>query len=457
MKIGTNVIEFEAYAELTQFCEDFQMFGRLEFDRAVRDNNGHTLIEKHVPVRASQMTRLKELEGSYLQRFRVRITGELLARLRSHLAGRMFHRLPENTAGFTRVLRDAGSYNYRDLVESALRSRTLILVLYRASVLDPQFFAHVTGLGLLCLFIAVGVKPPVQYLRRHAFLAGLGADLALADSGAWRFPVIGGEQKRRVARTCAEFAKVFDLPEECLEAVAAHPADLEYERSDASEAAADESLPAQFAGAAFDALLDETEEEGAALPSLLDADEEDEAESNPPGEDEAEDAEAKSQQKEEPPEDGIAVPPYDGERSRRITDILRIARYVDDISRRRHNREQFAEDCVYYIAYYSGKGVFDRSIAHSIIATFHEYQREAARVEAIARVENECLHPPSAWAYPRPLDAAQMICRNKITECPLFISSWGIHVVQAMPAFGWLGAELPPGEYPKCKLGDKLK
>ena len=74
----------------------------------------------------------------------------------------------------------------------------------------------------------------------------------------------------------------------------------------------------------------------------------------------------------------------------------------------------------------------------------------------IAQIENQCLHPPSAWAYPKP-KASQVLCKNNHHTCPHYVSGWNISVISTQEAIGYIGTNLRPGSYPKCRLEKDLE
>ncbi|MBP7585385.1 MAG: HDIG domain-containing protein [Spirochaetes bacterium] len=73
----------------------------------------------------------------------------------------------------------------------------------------------------------------------------------------------------------------------------------------------------------------------------------------------------------------------------------------------------------------------------------------------VGRIERSCVYTDSAIAYPAPR-CTQVLCRNRIMECELVQASFPISVVQPTKYFGNRWGTLKAGEYPKCKLTDKL-
>ena len=107
-------------------------------------------------------------------------------------------------------------------------------------------------------------------------------------------------------------------------------------------------------------------------------------------------------------------------------------------------------------AYNVEKKNFDQEIANPMIDCFRQYEKVIKRIRKIAKIENLCIHPPSAWAYPKP-KAAQVLCKNNHHTCPHYVSGWNISVVSTQEAIGYIGTNLKPGSYPKCRLEKDLE
>ena len=139
-----------------------------------------------------------------------------------------------------------------------------------------------------------------------------------------------------------------------------------------------------------------------------------------------------------------------------LGESLRIAHFILETKKRIEDSDYFAEEMVYRISYNAGKGVFHDDLIRPIVRKFQEFELEARKMRRLAEIENRCIHPPSAWAYPKPR-AAQILCQNHVQSCPKMIRGWDIHVISPQQAFGWLGADLAAGEYAKCELEKLLQ
>ena len=439
-----EAIILENFGELEKFLTDFQLFGEVEFAAPVEDNHGKILIKDNIAFSANMFARLKDHEGNYKERFEVKITPGVARKIRGFL-GREITRsnLRRIEHDFVEQLLEDVGFSVIDLVTNSLQSRRLMMALFKVYFVDNEFFAHVSRLGLLSLALVTRM-PRLPLARRYGFLAGLTADLALVDSQAWRYPVISGPAKQKLALACARFASNFLEEDDVLDAIADHPIPetpwRDQPRSTGSPVSRPDPGERDLAG------------ESVMFSEILQIPLDGEGEA-PEGTEDGEEAAA------EP----AVLHTQEGEggdiaRSKLLTEALRIARYVDDIGKRfKNDPAAFAEEAIYLIAYLSGRGYFDEALSDRIIQVFQSYRAKAMRVRKIAGVEASCVHPPSAWAYPRPYNAAQILCQKRVYDCPHLVPNWSMHVVSAADVYGWLGAVLDPGEYPKCDLGRDLK
>ncbi len=444
MQVGETVV-LESFGELEGFARNADLFGDLEFARPVEDNHGKVLIKENIALNASLIARLKNHEGNYRELFEVKLTRPVITKLRLFL-GREIARANTRRVehDFVEQLLEDRSFSLADIVSNGLQEKRILLALLKVFFSDPPFFSHIARLGVLTLAVVLRANPGPN-LRRHAFLAGLCADLALVDSEAWKFPVISGPAKKSLAEICARFAANFFLPRECLEAIARHPVPEVPERAGEPAAILPDFLP--------DVVL----AQGSAMfAEILKLPAEGGESATPEGE-----SKNGADHAGEAGRDASAEPnsaEFSPERAITLTQALRIARYLDDVGKRyRADPASFAEESIYMIAYLSGKGYFDTALSDRIIEVFRKYQTIARRMRMVANIESRCIAPPSAWAYPRPANAAQVLCKKRKYDCPHLVPSWSMHVVSPADAYGWLGAVLDPGEYPKCDLGEDLK
>lgn len=449
MEFRPGVVVLNSYRELTRFCEDFSLYGVAELATALEDASGNILIQSGVVLLPRHFARLQELEGRYDERFELKLLPQISRRMREFVIREIDRSRSRFSANFVQHLSELVPARLNDLMQSAIDQQPgLVQLLYYLLAKDPDFFRHLANLGTLAVTIAAIQPGRPAYGRRYVFLAGLCADLALGDSGAWQFPIISGPAKRQASGVAAEFAAhLLHLPDEVVQAIAEHPVALEMNstptEAGSASAPASENVAALIGGEYYRPIY-------RFLQSAEAGEDEDAADAT---------ADAFEQIADESP---AAAPDADEsarafELAHFVLHVLRMTRFLDDASRRFRDPKEFTEQAVYMIAYNAGKQVFDPDIAGVLVRAFQQFRAKANRIQKIAAIENECLHPPSALAYPRPLDASQIMCKNRVTSCELCVPSWGIHIVAAMNAFGWLGELVQPGEYPKCALGERLK
>jgi hypothetical protein len=138
-----------------------------------------------------------------------------------------------------------------------------------------------------------------------------------------------------------------------------------------------------------------------------------------------------------------------------LQEILKFTRYIFFLFSKLEQSEHMIEEVSFRVAYNARKGYFNLSIVQPVLHKFREYELEYRSLMLIADIEGRCLHPPSAWAYPKPR-ATQIICKHGITSCPHLQTGWDLHVISPQDAFGWIGASLDAGRYQKCHLESEL-
>ncbi len=139
-----------------------------------------------------------------------------------------------------------------------------------------------------------------------------------------------------------------------------------------------------------------------------------------------------------------------------LTEAMKIARFIKETNKKLENsKEDIVEQLLVMFTYNTEKGIFLKDLAYPLIARFKEFKSTVARIRKVAELENRCINPPSAWAYPKP-KATQILCKNKIYTCKYFVGGWDISIVNPQTALGYLGLPLNPGSYPKCKLEKEL-
>lgn len=420
MKITAEGIIFFSRLDLVSFIREYEMSGLVKLSEPIVDNSGNVLFKENLFLKESILNRLEEMEGQFKPIFKVIITEDILKRLRVSLSKRFLKILEDPGNDFLRELYEETRHRYKDYIRSAFYgNRSLVLTFFKISKENRPFFYHAGTLGLLSLGIMIQRAYRVRFINRNAFLSGLLADLPLSGGTIWKNYPEGEQEKKALARKGAELARRFKMPEEICEAIQNHPF-LESQPS---------LIPAELP-AGLDDLNDEEFDE------LIG------------GESEGEEAGEMNYPTMDPAQSGPAAT--------LITECLKIARYVVFSTAKIERKEHFAEELVYNVAYNAARGYFHKELINPLIKRFRAYEETARKVMRVAEIEQHCLFPPSAWAYPKPR-ASQILCKNHIMDCPKIVMGWDIHVVSTQDALGWIGAPLKAGEYSKCSLEDELE
>ena len=296
-----------------------------------------------------------------------------------------------------------------------------------------EFFDHIVNLGLLCLGIVIQRSYPYKLIHRYAFLTGLFADVVLSETNYWNFPIADEVQLMRVAKFSSELALGLKLPFQIVTAIKDHPIRGMYSK---------EKNPVEIDvnflenNSFFDIVKDNKDAET-------------KAKSEENGDKKTSTKAVKTETRED--ENDMEVK----EVVQILTEVLKIARFINETRKTMVDNENMSEKLLVMFTYNVERGFFQKDIANPLISRFKEYDTVLKKIRQIAAVENKCKYPPSAWAYPKP-KATQVLCKDRVFGCPLYVSGWDIKVIAAQEALGYIGTSLEPGTYPKCKLEEEL-
>lgn len=420
MKIFSDKLLFESLIELTDFMETYKAQGFIKFIQPLEDKSGSVLVKEEIPVKESVIRKLEEMQGTYKPEFHVKLTKDLLAKIREILGQKFLKEIEQADYPFIRHLYDSTPVHYKGVILNAVQGRRFLLALFQTQQDNPTFFRYCVQLGLLSLGIVLSLgSVRMKFLRRYAFLGGLGMDLARINSKNYSKPIESDEEKVRLAQQCGNFLQTLYLPNEVVAAVLDHPPLNAYKSEIRDVQVESESEDVDLK--AFDQVLEEEE-----LP------EEFEDLDDPPSQD------------------------INEELANVVAEVLKIARYIQETVYRIQDDEYQIEELVYYLAYNSAKGFLSENLTKHIVDEFQEFEVIVKRLRKIAEIEKECRYPPSAWAYPKP-KATQVLCRKKVWDCPLIVQGWDINVIQSQEGYGYIGVTLPQSHYPKCRLEEKLE
>jgi len=416
MKISANEIVFSSLTEITEFCNELGLWGSFQFAEPIQDNSDNILIKEDINIKESAIRKLETMEGGYKPNFKVKVTNPILKIAAEKIADIIKNRLKEPDNAFIALLYENSVPNYRAFISNSIRPRKIVLTLYKLLKEKSVFFGHIADLGLLCLGVIMQKPVKVRFIHRNAFLVGLLADMALVETGEWMMPVEDEKTRAMLADRCATFLPPFEVRPEVIAAVRNHTVKATIPIGGESPIdSVIESRGLGSDGSVFDSIL-----EGGDEPSS----------SGPAEEDEL-----------------MTI---------MLTESMRIARYISDTNKKITERDHLAEALVYFLAYNTAKGLFHKEMVEPLLRKFRAFEEEARRLMKIGLVEKKCLYLPSAWAYPKPR-ATQILCQNRVYDCPNLVSGWDIHVISPQEAFGWIGAPLGAGNYPKCSLEKELE
>jgi hypothetical protein len=411
MKIAGDGIHFNGLPELKKFADDFSMNGLIRLSEPVKDNQGKILVKENVNIKESVIQKLESMEGQYVPNFSVSITGDLIRQIRIYLAKLITDRLDQISNSFIAELYKNTMHNYAGYINGAFLSKNLALTAFKLSMNHPSYFHYISDLGLISLGIIIQNAYRIRFVNRYAFQAGFTCDLSMLGTEVWKSFLRDETAKYRFASESAAISERLGLTPEVVEAVRDHIVSVK-------------TLLKDYVSP-FD-LSTETVSGAELLSDILEGEE-------------------------EMPETGKV----DERAKLMVSEALRIAKFINDVTKLITDREHFAEELIYMLAYNMSLGYFHKDMINPVLRHFRQYEKNVKQMIRIAEIEKECLYPPSAWAYPKPR-ASQVLCKNRVYGCPLMEQGWDINILGEQEAFGWIGTSLPSGAYPKCSLENRL-
>lgn len=420
IKIEGDGITFFSLIDFGLFLREYELFNKVKLTEPIVDNAGNILFKEDLYLKESVYNKLEDMLGHFPEKFKVSITNELIKTLRLWMAKRILDRLEDPQNKFIAELFEQTQHRYREYVKNALAgSRALVLNFFKISKEKRNFFYHLADLALLTLGVIIQKTYNIKYINRNAFIAGFCVDLPFGGLEIWKNYPEDNPSRKKMAEQSATVAQKFRLPLEVVTAIRNHPVFIDQPQADTLPNFSDAELVIQEGSEeeVFNNLVESEEEEGGI-----------------PG----------------------TAPETENMAGMILTEALKIARYLQYTSRKIESQEHFAEELVYIVAYNAARGYFHHDLINPLLKRFKAYEENARRLQRIADVERMCIHPPSAWAYPKPR-ASQILCQNRVIDCPKIDQGWDIHVVSKQEAIGWIGQSLKPGNYSKCKLEEHLE
>ena len=413
MKLTSGCITFFSLQEFTSFVKELKLVGVLQLIKPVEDKTGKILFKENLPLKKNTVEKLSELEGQYKPVFYAKMTDAVLKEMARSVSMKALQCLEFPDNKLTKHLFEKTRQNYKSFVLNSFGSKKLIMFMYKLSIEHIDFFDYIASFAMLCLGIILPVSAHIKMIHRYSFLAGLCADISLADTDFWKEPVEDHHVKEKMASQAALYVKNMSLSDLIPIAIKNHvfnPKDPEIK--------ADEET--------FDLIknLEKMDPQSELDSTLQNAD------------------------------------PIDADFSDEniielLKEVLKIARFITRTQYLYREAGNYLQPLIEKLAYNAARGYFSRELVLPIVKKFEEYEKSARFMMKIAEIEKKCIKPPSAWAYPKP-KAAQILCRNREYDCPNILMGRDIHVVTDHEAYGWVGLNLSEGKYPKCTLEEEL-
>ena len=413
MIISSEGIEFNALKEFSKFITDLELLGIVQLREALTDKKGNILIKDLVYVRESSIKKLESIADQYTPSFKIKTTPELTAKIRKALANSIIPIVNETEKSFISILfakNPSGMQNVESLINNAFYTDLLVLALYEIMIEDNDFFHHIVRMGLICLGTVIQKSYAIKLIHRNAFLTGLCADLILFRTNYWKNSNLDDMLMIELTKLNVQIAGNLGMSEEIITAIQDHVIRGVY--------VVDMPEPVDFELLKQNPMLGHSSNEKEKNVS--------------PSENE-----------------------YYEETVKILTEALKITRFISEANKKLTDSDDIVQRLITMFAYNVEKKNFDAELADPMIDCFRQYEKIIKRMRKIAKLENLCLHPPSAWAYPKP-KAVQILCKNSHHTCLHYVSGWNINVITAQEAIGYIGTSLKPGSYPKCRLEQQL-
>jgi hypothetical protein len=413
MIFSSEGIEFNELKKFSKFVSDLELLGTVQLRDALTDKKGNILIKDLVYVRESSIKKLESIADQYTPSFKIKTTPELIAKIRKALANSIIPVVNETEKSFISILfnnNTSSLQNVESLINNAFYTDMLVLALYEIMTEDNEFFQHIVRMGLICLGTVIQKSYAIKLIHRNAFLTGLCADLILYKTNYWKNANLDDMLMVELTKLNVQVAGNLGMSDEIIYALQNHVVRGLY--------IVEMPEPMDFEILKQNPFLAITSSEKENNTNAADN---------------------------EYYEDTIKI----------LTEFLKITRFISEANKKLDDSEDIAQRLITMFAYNVEKKNFDAEIADPMIDCFRQYEKIIKRMRKIAKLENLCLHPPSAWAYPKP-KAVQILCKNSHHTCVHYISGWNINVITAQEAIGYIGTSLKPGSYPKCKLEQQL-
>lgn len=415
MIIRADEIEFANSSEFYKFIATNDLMGIVQLKEPLQDTNGNLLIKDKIKLNENLVKRITNLEGKYvtvlkiivnkeiIEKLALRISKEIISKIETQDPASILYHLFENNR--------SGVNNYKGIIENAFFDPRITLFIFQILTQKRDFFDHISTLGLYSLAAVIQNIFQIRFVNRFAFLTGLLCDVCLMDTEYWQEPITNGQDLSLIAKSSASYLTKYNLPSTIIYSISS---------CDFQSLQLEQNPPLRVSLTKLNNLDTSIE-----IPTNY--------------------KDAGTLEDETPPQEESA------ELIEIVAQALKIAKFISILQKKLQGSEKMAEKLITIFSYNTEKGFFRKDLADPMIAMFKEYKESVAKARRIASVENMCLYKPSAWAYPKP-EPSQIICKNRVHDCPHIEMGWNLSVFSEKDALGYLGTKLFPGQYPKCKL-----
>lgn len=430
MKLSQSSFLISDFVEFENFFLELDLRGILTLDQDLIDNYGNVLIRKDAVVRSSFIERLKQNRGSYEEKFYIKITPQLINIMSEYLANIIIRNI--KNWDFLEKLIIVSSNKPRNIVKNSFRYPKFCVASFILFKKNPDHFNYISRIGLLTLAVVLLQELSMKGLSTFSFISSFISEFAFPNHQTALDSYDNESLNKQFIAKSIELSKKLELPvdiEKILQSIkilSAISEDITLTQKNV-----DKNDPTLL-------IFDDDIWDSDAQTNLEKA-------SNTEENDVVDDEMLNN----------INKPILSDKAVQVIAESIKFSRYIFYLYQKIEDREHLYEEVSFRVAYTSKLGFFDYHLLKPVIKRFRDLELEMRNLMLVAGIERKCLYPPSAWAYPKPR-ATQIICRDRVVNCPYIKLGWDLFVVKEQEPYGWIGTSLKEGRYFKCKLEDLL-
>lgn len=433
MKLTESSFLITSLNEFENFYLELELKGILTLDQDFIDKSGNILIRKEATIRPSFIERLKQNRGTFEEKFYIKITPQLINIISDYLSNIIVENIKK--WDFLDKLYIVSLNKPRNIIKNALKYPRFCIAIYILFKKNKEHFDYLSRVSLLSLAIVLLQELSMKGLHTFTFLSSFISEFSFPNHQTAMQSYDDLELHKQFIQKSISLVEKLMLPkdiEKILNSIQILSAlnEEEIKKKEISKLSKED-------------------------PTLLLFEEEFFSQENNTNEIIPTQGNDQNEEVDEEMLNNIQKQYLSDKAIQIIAESIKFTRYIFFLYKKIEDKENIYQEISFRVAYTAKRGYFDYQLLKPVINKFKDIEQEMKNLMIIASIEKKCLYPPSAWAYPKP-KATQIVCRNKVVECPYIKLGWDLFVVKEQEPYGWIGTSLPEGRYFKCKLEDLL-